>query len=108
MRQPSRYLCGVPSHHCTGGLLKANGGLGGISKAHLTPADAFKCMQKHLIAEGWTQLGPREFCQGDGPVRILTKSSRFGARMIAADKEKSTSGKRHHPNTAGSGTISSL
>lgn len=75
-----RYTCGVPTHHCGGSNAKVSAGLTNrVKKYHASSPQAFRCHARWLVnVEGYTQLGPREFFKGDGPVRVLTKKSKFG------------------------------
>lgn len=80
-KRPHRYLCGVPSERCVGSMTGASGGLHKGCKMHGSPVEAFKCHAKYLVSQGFAQVGPREFASpNNGPVRVLTKKSRFGAR----------------------------
>src|SRR5690348_7748840 len=81
-RRPYMYMCGVPRAECSGSLENVNVALGGARKLHSTPEEAFNCHRRYLISQGWTQTGPRTFSSPDGgPVRVLTKKSRFGAAL---------------------------
>jgi hypothetical protein len=77
------FLCGSPREFCSGGLAQLSNGLKGRGlTGHSSPSEAFKCHAKYLIKIGYTQLSSREFRPPDGgPIRILTKQSRFGAKM---------------------------
>jgi hypothetical protein len=79
-KRAHKQACGVPSEHCTGGLCGVSNGLKKAGKLHSSPQEAFACYAKYLIKQGYTQVGPREFYKGDGPIVVLTKKSRFGAR----------------------------
>jgi hypothetical protein len=75
-------LCGVPKNDCNGSFTKTSSGLGAASSAHATPREAFACMKRFLLSQGFVQVGSREFAPpGGGPVRVLTKKSRFGGRL---------------------------
>lgn len=81
-RRPYVYMCGVEKDLCTGTATPMNHGMGQGNKTHTSPESAFSCMRKSLLVQGWTQLGSREFQPpGGGPIRILTKKTRFGGRM---------------------------
>jgi len=77
------YLCGTPKENCSGGLAQLSNGLKGRGLCgHPSPSEAFKCHRNYLVKTGWEQLSSREFRPKDGgPIRILTKQSRFGAKM---------------------------
>jgi hypothetical protein len=90
-KRPHKHLCGTPKEYCTGSYTSASNGLskGGGCKAHGTPQDAFKCYAKHLISQGYTQIGSREFAApNNGPIVFLTKKSRFGARCRGGKAER--------------------
>lgn len=80
-KRPHKYSCGVLSEFCTGGLTQVSSGLKKSGKTHSSPQEAFKCYARWLIRQGYKQVGPREFCNGDGPILVLTKKSRFGSRL---------------------------
>src|SRR5687767_11681699 len=81
-----RFLCGVPDSRCEGTLTRMHITAG--MKTHGSTDEAFKCMKHYLLSEGYTQVGPREFSApptkenpDGGPIRVLTKKSRFGAPL---------------------------
>jgi hypothetical protein len=81
-----RYLCGVIAHECEGTLTRMHISAG--MKTHGSSVDAFKCMKHYLLRQGYTQVGPREFCAPPtpenpegGPIRVLTKKTRYGAPL---------------------------
>lgn len=78
-----KHLCGTPASECSGspGIL-SNGFKGRGMRLHNTASEAFSCCRRYLLSQGYVQRGPREFQPKDGgPIRVLTKQSRFGARM---------------------------
>ena len=80
----NRWLCGVPDRSCLGTKTQVNSFLandGQAHKTHASPEEAFKCMVKHLLVQGYKQVGSREFLRGDEPVLILNKKSHFGSRL---------------------------
>lgn len=79
----SQYACGVPAERCCGSICKSNKWVASqIKKAHGSSQAAFDCMKNYLIKQGYTKIGSREFSPPDGgPVRVLTKKRRYGARM---------------------------
>lgn len=80
--KPYAYLCGVPSEKCAGIRLTVNHGLGGGTRGHVSPEEAFKCHARHLLKEGWVQVGPRDFRPPDGgPILVLTKRTKFGGKL---------------------------
>ena len=82
-----RYLCGTPTDHCSGSMTKCSNHMK-ATKTHVSSVEAFKCHAKYLInVEGYQQIGSREFAApNNGPIRVLTKKSRFGA-MLRGGKE---------------------
>lgn len=89
------HTCGCPKDHCSGTLSRVNMALGTNRKLHPSPEDAFRCRQRHLVAIGYKQLGPRDFQDPEtGEVLVLTKPSRFGS-MLRNGKE----GTRNMSNT---------
>lgn len=77
-----KWLCGVPLGECRGSLTQASNGLGkGGRKMHSSPQEAASCQAHNLVTQGYAQVGPREFSKGDGPIVVLTKKSRAGARV---------------------------
>jgi hypothetical protein len=79
----SAYLCGVPPEKCCGSLCKANKWITAqVKKSHGSSQAAFECMKNYLVKQGFTKIGSREFSPADGgPVRVLTKKCRYGARL---------------------------
>lgn len=81
MSRRIKILCGSPDHHCTGAPFVTDQQLRS-RKAHATSEEAFRCYAHHLLLDGYTQIGSREFKPpGGGPVRLLTKKSRFGGNL---------------------------
>ncbi len=89
-RKPYMYLCGTPKQYCSGAQSPLNAGMRGASsgKTHLSPEGAFSCHKKYLVVVlGFTPgddtrslFPPADGSQGT-EVRILTKATRFGARL---------------------------
>ena len=53
-----------------------------ITRFHHTSEQAFKCHAADLLRQGFKQIGTREFAPPDGgPIRVLTKKSRFGGLL---------------------------
>jgi hypothetical protein len=75
-------LCGVPALHCTGGKLKTDQKQV-AEKCHGSSLEAFRCMKHYLVSVlKFKAVGSREFAPPDGgPIRVLTKKCRYGARM---------------------------
>lgn len=84
-RIPYAYYCGVPNASCCGSVTPTNNGIRSKEaiKTHPQPEQAFACMRRHLINDlGYKQIGGRDFMPPDGgPVRVLTKQSRFGQQL---------------------------
>ncbi len=85
-----KYLCGVPWEECTGSIVKmqnmwASGAASarrGTARVHDSREEAFVCHRNHLLRQGFVQIGPRDFqAPNNGPVRVLTKKSTFGAEL---------------------------
>jgi hypothetical protein len=75
-----KILCGTPNRDCTGGRYVTDQLL--PSKAHGNRDEAFRCKVRYLKLQGYEQIGPREFRPPNGgPIEVLTKRSRFGARL---------------------------
>jgi hypothetical protein len=76
-----RRLCGLPAHECRGDAVTLTPGLPAL-KSHATPEEAFDCYRAWLRRQGYRQVGGREFeAPEGGRVVVLTKRSRFGARL---------------------------
>lgn len=82
MSKTNRYVCGVPGIHCSGGHVTTDQQINS-GKAHVTPSEAFNCMARYLVRQcGYKRVGGREFDPQDGgPIRVLTKRSRYGGKM---------------------------
>lgn len=89
-KRPKKFLCGVPYDHCVGGTQRTSHGLKGGYKSHNTTFEAAKCYADYLVnVLKYTQIGPREFAApDDGPIHVLTKKSRFGARLRGGKEER--------------------
>lgn len=82
MAVSQRYLCGVPKQRCMGGAVSMLPGMRGF-RSHSSREEAFRCMVRYLESQGYERIGSREFRKEGQPVRVLTKKSRFGARLRA-------------------------
>lgn len=84
-RKPYVYLCGVPKEHCSGSSAPFNAMLkGGVGRAHSSSEAAFSCHKNWLVnVLGYTVKGDSRTLHppDGGPARVLTKASRFGAKM---------------------------
>jgi hypothetical protein len=83
------HLCGVPKEHCASGLVQLSNSLKGKGLCgHPSAMEAFKCHGNYLVKTGWERLSSREYRpprlpngESGGPIRVLTKPCRFGAKM---------------------------
>lgn len=103
-----RVFCGVAKDKCVGSLLPMSASFKDV-KAHNSHKEAFDCMKSSLLAEGYTPVDSRALRPpGDGPVRVLTKQSRYGARLRPGKRgESGGSGviTRHMPDHRYGGVI---
>lgn len=81
-----RVLCGVPEGDCHGSMAGASFAIGGFQvkarKMHSSHDEAFNCYIAWKQRLGYKRIGPREMEPKDGgPILVLTKRSRFGARL---------------------------
>ncbi len=86
-----QYICGTPTEYCCGGLAKPAPALQKtVHKSHTTPEDCFACYSTYLVdVLKYVPVGGREFAPPDGgPIRVLTKKSRFGARLRGGKEER--------------------
>lgn len=77
-------ICQTPDKHCSAGYVQVNARMGKSAKAHASNIEAFLCFKRYLVnVKGYTQIGGREFSPpgDDGPVLVLTKKIRYGARL---------------------------
>lgn len=101
MSRVARFMCGVPDAECTGGILHTDQ-IFSTKKCHSSRAEAMRCMQHYLEKTGFKKLSSREFQNPDnGPIRILPKRTKFGARLRQGKGEQ---GSRFEPER-GSGVI---
>ncbi len=95
-----KHACGVPESECLGTYTATNLR---NAKLHATQLEAFKCHAKHLLSQGFVQVGPREFASPkDGPIRVLTKKCRFGA-PYRQGKNNDKAGNRYINKRSGKG-----
>lgn len=76
-----KFVCGTPREFCGGSNTNCNHGLGNSIKTHGSPEDAFNCYKRYLLKTGYTVNDARSFTSPEGPVLILTKKSKFGAKL---------------------------
>lgn len=64
-------------------MTKVNNGMvpgTAATRTHASHEAAFTCHSNHLLKTGYTKVDSRAFAPPDGgPIRVLTKRSRFGA-----------------------------
>ena len=104
------FTCGVHEQHCTGGECVLSHHLRKqVVKVHNSPDAAFNCHARYLMnVLGYTRRGPREFAPPDGgPIRVLTKKSRFGGRLRGGKKPQGTKGRRVMPEFFTGGVVAS-
>jgi hypothetical protein len=89
-KRPHKHICGTPGEYCIGSYTGTSSGLGKNRKMHGSPQQAFTCYAHYLIENlKYTQIGPREFAApNNGPVLVLTKKSKFGARCRGGKGER--------------------
>lgn len=97
------YACGVQKDKCCGSTIQSSHGVP-LTKAHASSEEAFNCKRRSLLADGYEQVGSREFTKGDGPILLLDRKSKFGGVMKRGKNEKGT-GKRFMPRLHPSGLI---
>lgn len=99
-RTKKMYACGTPDNDCTTTKIGASSGLKKSICAHGSPQKAFACHARHLLRQGFKQLGQREFEDPKtGYIRVLTKKSRFGSRLRGGKEG------RHMPSTEATGGV---
>lgn len=78
-----RVLCGVPKEYCSGSKLSTDQAFP-TDKCHSSHTEAYRCMARYLVKVlKYTALRNHSFAPPDGgPVRILTKRSRYGGLLI--------------------------
>lgn len=70
------------------------GGVRNVSKGHAAPSEAFACHSAWLVSQGFRKIGGREFETPEGTIRVLTKRSKFGARVRGGKTGGEQSNKR--------------
>jgi hypothetical protein len=100
--KPSKYFCGVEQHLCGGSTFIGSGSMKASRlKVHASPEAAHACMGSALVKEGYTKLDNCTFRPPDGgPVRVLTRPGRFGARLRSGKE-----GSRHMPAKRTGGVV---
>jgi hypothetical protein len=88
VKQRRRFLCGVPEGKCSGTLSRISKNWKGSQKTHASRDEAFECYVRHLLAQGYVRLGPKEFQLGDGPILLVNKRSQFGGVMRQGKAER--------------------
>lgn len=101
---PDVFLCGCPADHCSGSVQPLNASMrqGPARRVHLSPEEAFKCRAGWLISKGYERLSSREFRAPDGSgILVITKPSRFGARMRPGKQGTRNMVPKRHGNRSG-------
>lgn len=83
------YVCGSPRELCTGAPTEVSNGLklSHVGRSHNSPEAAFQCYRASLVARGGVLNDSRGVSMPVAPdssertVHVLTKPSRFGARL---------------------------
>jgi len=98
----SKFICGVPSHECSGAPSMVNKSLPTDTKTHGSSLEAFRCYKQWLLRQGYTPVGNREFAAPNGgPVVVLTKKCRFGGRVRLGKGAGTGTAKRWVPRVPG-------
>lgn len=91
-RKPYVHACGTPREHCSGAITTVNAGMRGSTaiKAHMESQQAFACHKNWLVSVlGYLSTddartlkpGPNTPPERGDECVVLTKQSRFGARL---------------------------
>lgn len=81
MSRRYRWLCQTPTGYCKGSKTIVAPAMAG-RLSHASAEEAFRCYVAYLLSQGYKRVGSREFAPPDGgPVLVLTKKSRYGARL---------------------------
>lgn len=75
-------MCGVPYADCCGStsMMPKSISQGG-KKVHNTTQEAYRCMRRYLIKQGYEEIGRGEFRKPGEPVKLLSKQSKFGTPL---------------------------
>lgn len=90
----AKFMCGVPKERCTGGMTEVEHTLGKAVKSHNTSREAFQCKRHDLLAQGYAQIGGREFFRAGEPVLVLAKPSGYGGKLRHGKAGEKVHGKR--------------
>lgn len=94
-----KVFCGTPKSFCSGAHTIMNAGFNNdkAAKLHDDHEQAFACYSRYLVAEQQhKRVGSREFETPSGSILVLTKKSKFGAKMRMG-KNQNKEGKRFMP-----------
>ena len=108
MSQANCYLCGVPKEECVGGKGQLWEPSMSGRRTHSSPLDAFACMRRYLLKNGYVQgQDSRSFIPPDGgSILVLTKKTRFGGRLRRGKSEGIGKGaSRYMPKDRMSGMV---
>ena len=94
-KKSKKYLCGTPTAQCIGINTSCSSGMRNVTKSHNSPQEAFRCYSKYLLRNGYQQIGSREFTTNEGPIVVLTKKSRFGAKLKSGKGNRMISSREH-------------
>jgi len=104
-------ICGVPVQHCSGSeaILSSHMRKMPQPKIHSSSESAFNCHARYLVdVLGYERRGSREFSPPDGgPIRVLTKKSRFGGGLRRGKSPDKKKGGRLMPEKFTGGLIAS-
>ena len=81
--------CGTPKDTCVGRRIDASAGLGKSTKVHLTHLEAYRCYTRYLRDIGYSPVGGHAFKRGDEPILVVTRQSKYGARLRTGGVDKS-------------------
>lgn len=89
------YLCPTPHAHCLGSLAVLSSSLDKKHlKKHNSPDEAKRCYTRYLVGIlGCERLTASEYRHPNGPIEVLTKTSRFGARLRTGKHGETGQGK---------------
>ncbi len=86
MSSRMKFTCGVPTEFCCGSHLSTDQGLGVIKLAHNSSEEAYNCMARYLVSQGYTRGKNREFYKEGCPTRVLTKKIRYGGKLVGGKR----------------------
>lgn len=88
MSRMQAFVCGTPEKECTGTMTgKVSKGMR-ATKVHDSPEAAYRCHANWLKRQGYTEYPNREFGKPGEYRIVLTKKSRFGARLRKGKEDR--------------------